>query len=138
MPLCETFIKHDFNLPDHTTQLLKADEVIMKLKNKVMNVHKNKTITGDVHTLLYEEIVRILDYVGRLSMSAFAIEEDINVLYTIRYKTSPQLGKKLCNDHYTLIHRPYTLLKNRCFRMLEELDKEYIRMYKCNPPNWNI
>lgn len=134
----KTFIEHDFQLPDHTAQLQKAEEVINELKTKLSNVKKNKLISNEVHTCLFEEIIRILDYVGKLSISAFDIEEEITSMYVLRYKKSPELGKKLCNDHYESIHRPYTLLKNRCFRMLEDLDNEYIRMYKCNPPNWNI
>ena len=31
----------------------------------------------------------------------------------------------------------YSLLKNRCFRLLDELDELYIALYGKNPPNWN-
>jgi hypothetical protein len=132
------FIKHDFNLPDHSTQLQKAEEVINKLKDKLKNIETTKSITDELHTKLYEEVIRILDYVGKLSMSAFDIEEEIERLYTLQFQNSPQLGKKLCNDHYEKIHHPYTLLKNRCFKMLEDLDEEYKERWKKNPPNWNI
>lgn len=136
--LQEKFIEHDFQLPDHSTQLQKADEVIEKLKNKLRTIEEAKSIDDKTHTNLYEETIRILDYVGRLSMSAFAIEEEIEKLYTLEFQHSPQLGKKLCNDHYEKIHHPYTLLKNRCFRILEDLDNEYRKRHKKNPPNWNI
>ena len=137
--LVETqFIKHDFNLPDHSTQLQKAEEVISKLKDKLKHIETTKSITDELHTKLYEEVVRILDYVGKLSISAFDIEEEIERLYTLQFQNSPQLGKKLCNDHYEKIHHPYTLLKNRCFKMLEDLDEEYKKRWKKNPPNWNI
>ena len=136
--LTETFIQHDFNLPDHTEQLLRAEGIINNLKHKLINVHRNKTIDDKTHDNLFEEIVRMLDYVGRMSMAAFAIEDELEKMYVIQYKNSPELGKKLCSDHYENIHRPYTILKNRCFRMLDELDKEYIKTYKCKPPNWKI
>jgi len=71
-------------------------------------------------------------------MPAFAIEDDIERLYTLHYAKFPELAKKLCNDHYENIHHPYTLLKNRCFRMLEDLDKLYIEIHEKYPPNWNI
>jgi len=132
------FIKHDFNLPDHSTQLLKAEEVINKLKDKLKNIELTKSITDEKHTVLYEETIRILDYVGNLSKSAFNIEEEIERLYTLEFHNSPQLGKKLCNDHYEKIHHPYTLLKNRCFKLLEDLDENYRKVHKKNPPNWNI
>jgi hypothetical protein len=134
----EKYIDHDFNLPNHSTQLAKAEEVIEKLKDKVKILHEKKCINNKLHTDTFEEIIRILDYVGTLSKAAFDIEEDIERLYTKQYCHAPELGKKLCNDHYEKIHHPYTLLKNRCFRLLEELDEMYRKKFKKNPPNWNI
>jgi hypothetical protein len=134
----EKFITHDFKLPNHHNELCKADEIIDKLKNKFKKIEKTKTINGKNHDELYNEIIRILDYVGRLSMPAFAIEEELEQMYTLQYAKFPELAKKLCNDHYENIHHPYTLLKNRCFRMLEELDNLYIKTHKKYPPNWNI
>ena len=71
----EKFITHDFKLPNHHNELCKADEIIDKLKNKFKKIEKTKTINGKNHDELYNEIVRILDYVGRLSMPAFVIAE---------------------------------------------------------------
>ncbi|MFA5207459.1 MAG: hypothetical protein WC428_02265 [Candidatus Paceibacterota bacterium] len=134
----ESFITHDFKLPNHSNELCKAEEVIEKLKNKFKLMGENKTINDKNHDELYNEIIRILDYVGRLSMPVFAIEEDMEKIYTLQYSKYPELAKKLMNDHYEEIHHPYTLLKNRCFRMLEELDTLYQKTFKKNPPNWNI
>jgi len=132
------FIKHDFKLPNHSNELCKAEEVIEKLKNKIKKIEDEETINDKNHDELYNEIIRILDYVGRLSLPAFAIEEEMERMYTLQYSKFPELAKKLMNDHYEEIHHPYTLLKNRCFRMLEELDTEYIKINKKFPPNWNI
>ena len=134
----ESFITHDFKLPNHHNELCKAEEIIEKLKNKFKKIERTKTINDKNHDELYNEIIRILDYVGRLSMPAFAIEDDIERLYTLQYAKFPELAKKLWNDHYENIHHPYTLLKNRCFRMLEELDNLFIETHKKYPPNWNI
>jgi len=134
----EMFIKHDFKLPAHNNELSKAEEVIEKLRNKFKKIQKNKTINDSIHNTLYEETVRILDYVGKLSMPTFAIEEEMEKLYILQYPKSPLLSKKLFNDHYMELHHPYTLLKNRCFRLLEELDNEYIKRFRKNPPNWKI
>jgi hypothetical protein len=132
------FISHDFKLPIHSNELSKADEVIEKLRSKFKKIQKHKSINDTIHTNLYEEIVRILDYVGGLSMSIFAIEEEMENLYVLQYPKSPKLSKKLFNDHYEKLHHPYTLLKNRCFRLLEELDNEYIKRLRRKPPNWKI
>lgn len=130
------FIEHNFNLPDHSEQLEKADEVIRILRNKLKYCISLKNISGDKHTLLYEEIIRILDFVGNLSSTVFNIEDEMERMYTLQFKHAPELGKKLCNDHYENIHHPYTILKNRCFKMLEDLDEEFINVHKKNPPNW--
>ncbi len=132
------FLILDTELPDHTVELAKADEIIKNLKTKLKQLINTKQLDGQIHTLLYEEIIRILDYVGRLSISIFEIEEKMAEQYTLKYPKSPQLAKKLYNDHYEHLHYPYTLQKNRCFKMLEDLDNEYKKRWKKNPPNWNI
>ena len=134
----ESFITHDFKLPNHYNELCKAEEVIEKLKLKIIKIEYNKTINDNNHDEIYNEIIRILDYVGRLSMPVFAIEEEMEQMYTLQYSKFPVLAKKLMNDHYEQIHHPYTLQKNRCYRMLEELDELYIKTNKKYPPNWNI
>ena len=132
------FINTNLNLPDHSNELSKADEVLEKIKNRFNIIKKNQTIDDKNHVIMYEEIVRVLDYLGALSMSAFKIETQLEELYTKQYSHAPQLAKKMWFDHYELIHHPYNLLKNRCFRMLDELDNEFIKIHKMNPKNWNI
>lgn len=132
------FLILDTELPDHTVELAKADEIIKNLKVKLKQLIITKKLDGATHTLLYEEIVRILDYVGRLSIPLFEIEEKMEVQYVLRYPKSPKLAKKLCLDHYEQLHYPYTILKNRCFKLLEDLDNEFKKKWKKNPPNWNI
>lgn len=129
------YISHDFKLPDNCNELSMAEDAIDKLKHKIKNL---KSITDNEHTLIYEEIIRVLDYVGRLSMPYFEIAEELECLYVIKYPHSPELAKKLWLDHYELIHKPYNLLKNRCFRALDELDDFFIETNKRNPQNWKI
>jgi hypothetical protein len=134
----DKFIKADFHLPDHKDELLKAESLIDKIKIKFEQHQKFKNLTGKSHTSLYEEIVRVLDYVGNLSTVVFQIEEELEAMYILQFKHAPQMAKKLWLDHYDFLHRPYTLLKNRCYRLLEDLDNEYLSLYKSTPPNWNI
>lgn len=134
----EQFITTDLKLPSHSNELSKAEEIIEKLKTKLEKIIKNETIDNLNHDYIYNEVVRVLDYVGRLSMPAFEIEERLEELYSLQFNHSPELGKHLWLLHYDEIHHPYTLLKNRCFRLLELLDAAYIDKHKSNPPNWNI
>ena len=132
-----TFTDCRLNLPDHTAELANAEEAIEKFKTKLDTVKKTRNIDGKSHTRMYEEVARILDYVGRLSMPVFAIEDELEKRYVLDNKQSPALAKKLWLDHYDSLHHPYSLLKNRCFRLFEELDEEYIKIWKKFPPNWN-
>jgi hypothetical protein len=131
------FIKHDFNLPNHDNELSKAEDVIEKLKNRLKIIEIQRTIDDKTHTQMFEHVVRILDYVGRLSMPAFAIEDEMEEMYKMKFLHAPELGKKLWLDHYGNVHHPYNLLKNRCYKLLEELDAEYFKRHKKKPPNWN-
>lgn len=132
------FINYDFKLPDHSNELSKAEDLIGKLKSKIDELSSKDLINELTHDKLYEEVIRILDYVGRLSMPVFDINDELERMYVKKYMHSPELGKQLWLDHYGKLHRPYNLLKNRCFRMLEELDEQYIRINKTTPANWNI
>ncbi|MFA5366670.1 MAG: hypothetical protein WC333_02200 [Dehalococcoidia bacterium] len=134
----ECLIEHDFKLPSHANELSKAEDLIEKLRIRILKIKSAGCINGRIHGNLYEEIVRVLDYVGGLSRAAFAVQEEVEAVYFRKYKSTPALAKKLWLDHYALIHKPYNRLKNRCFRMLEELDEEHIRRVGKNPPNWNI
>ena len=132
------FITHDFNLPCHDNELSNAGDVIEKLKQRInKTISSVELITDKQFVLVYEEVIRVLDYVGRLSMPAFAIEDELEEMYKMRYLHAPELAKKLWFDHYENVHHPYNTLKNRCFKMLEELDNYYIGLYDRNPPNWN-
>lgn len=134
----QKFIEHDFNLPCHNNQLSIANDCIEKLKTKLKTIETRKTINDKEHELLFEEIFKVLDYVGRLSMSAFEISEELEKMYTLRYNHSPELARKLWLDHYEEIHHPYNLLKNRCFKLIDELDEQFIKFNKRQPKNWNI
>ncbi len=136
--LNENFILTNFHLPDHTSELSKADCCLCKIKANFEIYLKLQNLTDKSHTSMYEEIVRVLDYVGHLSVPAFKIEDELEALYAKQYKHAPNLRKKLWLDHYNYLHHPYTILKNRCYKLLEDLDNLYISIYDSKPPNWKI
>ena len=124
------------SVANHSNELSKATDFIENLKQKIEKLKTEKSIDGNIHTIVYEEIIRALDYVGRLSMPTFEIEEQMKDMYFKQYKHSPQLARKLWLDHYEKIHHPYNLLKNRCFGLLDKLDIIYFKKFKKQPPNW--
>lgn len=130
-------VQKEFNLPNHNNELSKAEDAIEKVKIKHKKIIKDGSINNEKHELIFETTVRVLNYVGGLSMSVFAVEDELKKLYLVQYPKAPKLAKQLFYEHYENIHYPYNLLKNRCFRLLEELEEEYKRVYKIEPPNYN-
>jgi len=127
----------NITIPDHTEHLKNAAEKIEKIKQQLNNTIADKCIDGNCHTAMYDSIAIVLYYIGQLSQQVFNFEEELEEEYKMAYLKYPELGKKLFWQHYEKLHRPYTLLKNRCYRMFTELDDEYINVHKGEcPPNW--
>jgi len=138
MPELE-LIKHDFNLPNHDNELSMAEDKIEKLKLNINDIIINNIQISDKEFVdIFEKVIIVLDYVGRLSMPAFAIGDELEEMYKLNFLHSPELGKKLWLDHSGIIHKSYNLLKNRCFKLIEDLDEYYINTYHKYPPNWKI
>lgn len=131
-------IECDFNLPSHANELSDSENKIEKIKIRLNFIKKTKTIDDNIHVTMFEEIVQVLDYVGRLSSPAFEIQDELEEIYKMKFLKSPELAKKLWLDHYGMIHKPYNVLKNRCHRLLDELDEVYEDKFKKHPPNYKI
>lgn len=132
-------IKIELELPDHTKELEETDEYIKTLKLKLADYKKTKTsapMSVKQYSTLYEEIIRGLYYLGYLSQPAFDVEDQIEQTYFEKFKHAPELAKTLWWKHYEKIHYPYTLFKNRLFKMIEDLDELYIMIHKTTPPDY--
>lgn len=132
------FIEIELKLPNHNNELSQAESVIEKLKDTVTKYALVPPLTDRDFKVKFDGIVNVLDYVGNLSRSVFDIKNELERIYTKQYMRAPALAKKLWYEHYETIHKPYTILKNRCFKLLDELDKNYIEIYNEKPPNWKI
>lgn len=133
----EDFISIDLQLPVHTIELNKAEEAINKLKKRFEIAQMQRSINDCTHTEMFEQIVRCLLYVAKLSEPAFEIEDQLEKEYVLKFKHAPALGKQLWLEHYDEVHHPYSILKNRCYRLLELLDEEYFKQHNKLPPNYN-
>lgn len=130
-------IMNDFNLPDHTVELLHANEMLEKYKHTYKKYKTSNSINNKQHEELYENIIKVLDYTGRLSMPIFEINDEMEKLYAKRYTHSPELARTLWLEHYDKLHRPYSLIKNRCFTLLDDLDQLFMNFNDDKKPsNW--
>jgi len=124
-------------LESHDNELFKATNEITDLEHTLDKLIKLKHITNETHDFLFEETAKILDHVGSLSQQIFDVEQEIEDLYAMEYKHSPELGLKLWYEYYEQLHKPYTNIKNRCWRMFDSLDVLYINCNKSKPSNWD-
>jgi hypothetical protein len=128
----------ELNLVDHTEYLLEANETLKLLIIKFEELKESNQLCNFWHDKLYEDNSKILAYVGDLSKQIFNIESQIEEIYTKHYILTPIEAKHYWYYHYRLLHKPYSLIKNRCWKLFDNLDVEY---KKCNnnnnPPNWD-
>jgi len=133
----DTDILSNLELPEHENQLEYAETIIDKHKVRVKQIRSTLSTSGlpkQEYQHMHKLIVQVLEYVGDLSMSIFDLGDEIEARYFAKYKTTPELGKKLWLEHYHTLHHPYNTLKNRCFTLLEALDDVYENVHGVRPP----
>lgn len=127
----------NLNLPNHENELSNAEHYMNKLRVKFAKAVEDNDFDDETHNQLYDEAMRCLLHVGELSQFLFDVDEKIEMEYFKAYKHVPALAKDLWQEHNHTIHRPYNILKNRCYRFLDELDEVYIGLYNSEPLNYN-
>lgn len=132
------YLTFDFEIPNHSNELIIAEGMIRKLKSDIRKMILNNDISKKLHDQYYDEVVKMLDYVGSLSVPCFTICFKMENMYFLKYRSNPSKAKQLWLQHYDELHHPYTILKNRCFTLIDELDEAFILKFKTNPPNWDI
>lgn len=128
----------ELNLPDYTDDLAKAAEAAQGILIKLNELKKNDALDDYWHDKLYEDNSRVLNFVASLSQSVFNIENKLETIYTRKYISDPIKAKHTWYRHYEQLHQPFTIVKNRCWRIYEMLDSEYFRLFPTMfPPNWD-
>ena len=120
-------------VPNHQLELEKAEEYIEDLKFKFRNCERLQKITEKEYIELYQETIRILYYVGDLSQPLFDCQEELEDRYIKMYIHSPELAKKLFFEKCHEVHKPYNLLKNRCYTILDGLDELFYEIHSHAP-----
>lgn len=127
-----------FDLPDNTPKLKDIELRLEKFKIYVNKIGENNGITDEIHSKVYDKVCNILDKLGKLSTPVLDTFDKLEELYTLKYINTPELGKRIWIEHYCELNKPYTLLKNRCVTILENLDYYYKKKYKTYPPNYYV
>lgn len=120
----------EVDLPDHFDELNNIRNYLDQLKDRFKRGKTNKKLPLVEYEKIQDLLVNTLGLLGKLSTPAFNIEDELEDKYVLAYPSSPKLAKKLWLDHYGRIHRKYNMLKDRCFKMLDEVEKEINKLKK--------
>ena len=131
-------LKIDFDLPANTGNLKTIELNLVEIKKELFWIKKTKKFEGNKHTEIYEDVILNLDWLGRMSTPIFDLRDELEAQYEKIYCKQPKLAYQLFSEHYSRLHHPYSLLKNRCFNLLEDIDALYIEMNNTNPPNYKL
>jgi hypothetical protein len=123
------------DLPDHTEQLSQAESLIEKYKTELKEFRPTIVRDNKSYSIFHHKIVQLLEYIGDLSLPAFKISNALEEEYFKRYKHAPEMARKMWTTHYHRVHKPYNVLKNRCFTLLDRLEEEYFRNHNVLPPS---
>lgn len=84
---------------------------------------RKKPITQKHYNTCRERIEDVLYSVGELSIPYFRINEDLREYYLQKFKYEPDMARDRWLERYDSLHKPYNVLKNKCYLLFRKLDK---------------
>jgi len=128
--MVETKLLLDIKVPDNTEILNEIEETIEKHKKDIKKGLEEKTLNLDNCKHYTQIMLNCLYALGEKSKPLFDIQDEIRDKYYTTYVKTPNLAKELYIKHLDKIHNRYNILKNRCFRLLDEIEKYAIKKFK--------
>ena len=84
---------------------------------------RRKPISNKFYNTYRERIEDVLYSVGELSIPIFRINDDLRDYNIKKYKHDPDMARDMWLARYDSLHKPYSLLKNKCYLLFRKLDK---------------
>ena len=125
-------------IPNHVRELEKAEEYIEDVKFRFRHCERLEELSPSQYVDLHRDTLKALFHVAKLSEPAFNVEEKLEEQYFRMYVHSPALAKELFFKKYHEIHKPYNLLKNRCFTLLDQIEELYLLVHKHAPKEFSF
>jgi hypothetical protein len=137
----ENLLFSEIIVPDHKKQLAVANKTLDIIQQTFRRIAINcefKTSDGGIiHDNMYDDTIKILLYVADLSLPIFNLMDKIERKHYTMNKDNHNLARKLFLEEYRALHVKYDTIKNRCYQILSDIDKEYYKQTKKYPPNMN-
>lgn len=96
---------------------------IDKKYSDITYYYDKKCIEKTKYNQIKEGVEDILYALADLSIPYFRINEDLRNYYLIKYKKDPNLSRMLYLNRYSELHKPYDVLKNKCYLLFRKLEK---------------
>ncbi len=126
----------NLELPNHKQNIKSLSNILeYELKPKINQILNHNIISDDEYYNMVDEVLDVLYKIGNLSLVVFNIRDELEDKYSIAYRHSPFLAKKLWQKHYHELHKPYNIVKNNCFNYLDQLENHYIKINNHRPIN---
>lgn len=123
----------NINIPDNSEQLNEINSSLENIKTQIKIHKENKSLPNNSFDTLYESIAKNLILVAELSRPLFNLQNHIENFYFNEFKKSPALAKELYLNHYADIHYKYNMIKNKCFKLFDDLDELYFKIHNSKP-----
>jgi len=121
----------DLQLPDNSIELKSLNRTINEtIVPRISNI---KYLDNDTYKSIVDNILDILYQVGELSIPLFDVAKQIEDEYFKVYIHAPELAKTLWQKEYHEHHKPYNVIKNKCFHYLDLMENKYIQQHGKKP-----
>jgi len=130
----KNFIELNIEIPNQNVEINNIEKLIDRIEADIKYCKFSFNNFQSDYYKYYNRIVDYLEYVGQLSLVIFNIEDIIEEKYFNHYrKENPEYVKKLWYAHYSELHKPYSRLKENCYRLIKTLDKRYKKQFGTLP-----
>lgn len=117
-----------YNIPNnHKKNLVFIKEQVKKIDENVNMLDYIKEYKPKQLAELSDKTMYYLDKLGEMSRIIFEQRDIVKNMFYKEYKKAPELGKKLFLDYNAKVHEPYDKLKNKCWKILESIEKNILK-----------
>jgi hypothetical protein len=110
-------------LPDYTDEIKACESDSTRIISRIDTGKKYDDINSDFIINCQDDVTKVLCKISQLSTPFFDVRDELMKEYDRKYLQYPELGKKLKWEHYYELHKPFDVIKTKCWKLLNKLCK---------------